>query len=98
MATETKRGNTYSKLTAGGPASVIAGPARLVRLIVTTVPTTACTFWDNAAGDNSGNVIHIIPANAAAGTIYELDFPALLGISATIGTSGVVNCVFSKHS
>ena len=98
MATEVKRGNAYKKLSAGGPAAVIQSPARLVRLIVTTSPTAVSTFYNNAAGDGSGDVVHIIPANTAVGTIYELDFPCTAGIAATIGTAGVVNCVFSQHS
>lgn len=65
----------------GGVQTVKAGPGRLLKVIVTTATaTSACTVYDNAS-TNSGTQLLVIPASAAAGTVYDLNLPAVNGIT-----------------
>lgn len=66
---------------AGGAGVVKAAAGRLCRIIVTTLGTAAMTFYDNASAA-SGTALFVIPASAAAGTIYNLQMPAANGIYA----------------
>jgi hypothetical protein len=61
--------------------NVAAGPARLCRVVVQALGTAALTFYDNPSAA-SGTKLFIIPASAAAGTIYDVQMPALTGITA----------------
>jgi hypothetical protein len=63
------------------------GPGRLCRaVVITTMLTTPLTFYDNASGTATGPVLGVIPNNATAGTIFDFEEPANVGISAVGGT------------
>lgn len=67
-------------------------PAWLCRVIVTATGSAAMFLYDNALGDNSGNIIAALPASAAVGSIYDFEVDALLGISAPAvsGTPAII--------
>jgi hypothetical protein len=57
-------------------------PGRLLKAVVTVATTTsAVTFYDTAAGTATGTVLLVIPAAAAAGTVYDINLPAANGIT-----------------
>lgn len=68
---------------AAASQAVKASPGRLCSLVITTTGTAAASstvnIYDNAAA-NSGTVIGSIPGNAAAGTRFPFDMPAMNGI------------------
>jgi hypothetical protein len=65
----------------GGVVTVKAGAGRLHKIIVTVATTTtAVTVYDNASAA-SGTVLAVIPAAATAGTVYDINLPALNGIT-----------------
>lgn len=67
---------------------VKTGAGRLCRVLVTTAGTAALTFYDNATGGStSGNILGYVPANAAAGSVYDFQFLASTGIQAPGGAS-----------
>lgn len=76
-------GRTSTAIAASTATNTVikASPGRLARLLVTTAGTTAMSFYDNAS-TNSGTVIALIPASAAAGTLIDAQAPALNGITA----------------
>src|SRR6185312_16141529 len=59
---------------------VKAAPGRLCQVLVTAVGTNPMAIWDNAAG-HTGTIIGLIPASAAAGSIYNIQMPASAGIT-----------------
>jgi hypothetical protein len=66
---------------AGGVQSLKGGPGRLMKILVTVAPTTnPVTVYDNASAA-SGVVLAIIPAATVAGTVYDVNLPANLGIT-----------------
>lgn len=72
--------------TAGASGSGTAGclkatQGRIAKLIVTAAGTAATFIYDNALGNNTGNVIGYIPASPTVGTVYTFDMPANNGIS-----------------
>lgn len=69
-------------VTLGGAQVVKGAPGRLLKVSVTTaVASAAVTIYDNATGAASGTPLAVIPSGAAAGTLYDLNLPALAGIS-----------------
>lgn len=71
----------------GGVNTVKAGAGRLLKIIVTVATTVAaCTVYDNAT-TNSGTVLAVIPAATAAGTVYDINLPAVNGITVNGGAS-----------
>jgi hypothetical protein len=82
----TNRVNTGGSLSAFIPANngatfvVKNAPGRLMKVTVTATGTAAATFYDNASAA-SGNKLLVVPANAAAGTIYDLQCVAVSGIT-----------------
>ena len=76
-------------ITLGGTQVVKASPGRLVKVSVTTVTASAAvTIYDNAS-TNAGTPLLVIPIAAAAGTIYDVQLPALNGITvASTGATG----------
>lgn len=79
---------TVASLSASGGVQVVkAGPGRLLKVIVTTATTVAaCTVYDNAT-TNSGTQLLVIPAATAAGTVYDVNLPAVNGITVNGGAS-----------
>lgn len=77
-------GNDMATIAAGTVANTVVktGTGRLCKVIVTTLGTAAMTFYDNAS-TTSGTVIGYIPASAAAGTVYNFNFPHSNGIVAS---------------
>lgn len=65
----------------GAPVVIKAGPGRLCRIVVTALGTALINIYDNASAA-SGTILFTIPASAAAGTIYDVQMPAALGIVA----------------
>lgn len=76
-------------LTAG--THILKGnPGTIHRLIVGTISSTATVIFDAASGAASAaNTIYTVPTAAVAGTIIELEFPCVNGLSITVGTGGV---------
>jgi hypothetical protein len=67
---------------ASGLAVLKAKPGRLVMATVTVATTTnPVTFYDNALGTATGTVLLVIPAAAAAGTVYAVSLPCLNGLT-----------------
>ena len=66
---------------AAASQAVKASPGRLASVIITTTGAGAgpVLIYDNPS-TNSGTVIGAIPGNAAAGTRFPFDMPALAGI------------------
>lgn len=61
--------------------TTIKGAAgRLCKVLVTSAGTNALLIYDNATG-HTGTIICSIAANAAAGTLVDLQMPAALGIT-----------------
>lgn len=73
-------------VTLGGVQTIKAGAGRLMKVVVTTVTASAATtIYDNASA-GSGTPLLVIPAAAAAGTVYDVNLPAVNGI--TVSSSG----------
>lgn len=73
-------------LTATGAVKASAG--RLLKVVVTTVlGAGAITIYDNAS-TNSGTVLMVIPSTTAAGTVYDINLPAVNGIYASFASTG----------
>jgi hypothetical protein len=78
-------------VTLGGTVVVKPSAGRILRVVVTTVTASAtCTVYDNAS-TNSGTALLVIPTAAAVGTIYNLDLPAVNGI--TVYSSGATGAI-----
>lgn len=72
---------TQTVSASGGVQSIKAGPGRLMKILVTVAPTTnPVTVYDNASAA-SGVILAIIPAATVAGTVYDVNLPATLGIT-----------------
>jgi hypothetical protein len=72
---------TTQPVTLGGTVTVKAGAGRLLKVIVTTVTATAvATIYDNASA-GSGTPLMVIPIAAAVGTVYDVNLPAVNGIT-----------------
>lgn len=82
-------GISASAIAAAATNTVVkSGAGRLCRVMVTTAGTAALTFYDNATGGStSGNILGYIPANAAAGSVYDFQFVASTGIQAPGGSN-----------
>ena len=74
-------------VTAGKIVSAV--PARLCRVLVTTVLGGALTIYDNASAA-AGTIIGVVPSGTAAGTVVDFGMPAANGIFAVLATSGAV--------
>lgn len=75
-----------ANLTIGTTQTVKAGPGRLLKVIVTTVTATAVTtVYDNASAA-SGTILMTVPIAAPVGTVYDVNLPAVNGI--TVGGAG----------
>ena len=69
---------------------VKSGPGRLLKISVTTaLSAAAITIYDNASAA-AGTVLFVIPASAAAGSVYDVNLPAVNGIYASFGGTGSV--------
>jgi len=82
-------GISTSAIAAAATNTVVkSGAGRLCRVMITTSGTAALTFYDNATGGSTtGNILGVIPANAAAGSVYDFQFIASTGIQAPGGAS-----------
>jgi len=63
------------------------GKTTLTQVIIIVAGTAAVTFYDNVAGDNSGDAIGALPATTSIGQIFRFECPAYVGISATGGAN-----------
>ena len=73
--------STQGVSASGGIVTLKQGPGRFAKAVVTTATTTtAVTVYDNAS-TNSGTPLLVIPAAAAAGTIYAVDLPFVNGLT-----------------
>ena len=87
----------YAALTQSltGTGAVKAAPGRLVKIVVTTaLSAAAVTVYDNASAA-SGTVLFVIPASTPAGTVYDVNLPALAGIYASFAGTGTVTFGYS---
>jgi len=82
-------GISTSAIAAAATNTVVkSGAGRLCRVMITTSGTAALTFYDNATGGSTtGNILGVVPANAAAGSVYDFQFIASTGIQAPGGAS-----------
>ncbi len=82
-------GGTLTQYVPGnsGVIAVKNSSGRLASVIVIVTGTTQLNFYDNAS-QASGTPIGAIPANAAVGSVYAFNSPALQGIVA----NSVANC------
>jgi hypothetical protein len=67
-------------------AAIKASAGALHKVVVTTLGTAALSFYDHASAA-SGTILFTIPASAAVGSIYDIQFPAALGIWCASGTN-----------
>lgn len=81
----TSGGRQTTAIAAAGSANIKATPGRLAKVLVTTAGTAVLTFYDNAAGGSTGTIIGVVAANAAVGTLLDVQMPAAAGISAVGG-------------
>ena len=79
-------------LSATGAVKASAG--RLCSIIVNTTTSAAVTIYDNAAAA-SGNILFVIPASTAVGTIYKPDISAVNGIYASFAGTGALAIGFN---
>lgn len=86
LLSSTGGASTAAVAAAAAAAAIKASAGRLHRVLVTTAGTASLTFYDNASAA-SGTILGFIPANAAAGTIYDLQMPAANGIWCASGTN-----------
>jgi hypothetical protein len=82
-------GKTTTSIAAAATNTVVkASPGRLCRVMVTTPGTVALIFYNNATGGSTtGDILGYIPANAAAGSVYDFQFAATVGIQAPGGAN-----------
>ena len=77
-----------ASLSATGAVKASAG--RLFKIVVTTVlGAGAVTVYDNPSAA-SGTILFVIPATTAAGTVYDINLPAVNGIYASFASTGAV--------
>ncbi len=83
-------------LTLGGTQVIKGAAGRLMKVVVTTVTASATlTFYDNASAA-SGTALLVVPAAAAAGTVYDVNLPAVNGVYASSsGATGAVTVAWS---
>jgi hypothetical protein len=67
-------------ITAAGTTTLKAGPGRLMTVIVTASAAGVVTVYDNAT-TNTGTVLFATPASPAVGTVYNVNLPAVFGIT-----------------
>jgi hypothetical protein len=83
-----------------GLQTVKSSPGRLMKIVVTTTLTAAdgnLTFYDNAQGQASGTVLAVVAQGTVAGTIIDVNMPALNGISAN-GANSAAGAVTVGYS
>jgi hypothetical protein len=85
-------GRFYTKI-AAATVGVKSGPGRVFKIIV-VAGTGTVSVYDNAAGDGSGNVLWT-KTTVAVGDIYNVDIPAMVGISAQAAAATTVNVTWS---
>lgn len=78
--------NTTPVGAAATAAAIKASAGTLHKIVVTTLGTAALSFYDNATAA-SGTILFTIPASAAVGSIYDVQFPAANGIWCASGTN-----------
>jgi hypothetical protein len=82
----------YTLVPATTAATVVikGAPGRLRMVSVTTTGTGSASWVNiyNNASAGSGDVLLAVPSNAAAGTLYNVNMPADLGITALQVTNG----------
>lgn len=83
-------------VTLGGTTVIKNAPGRLMKVIVTTVTASAAlTFYDSTSAA-SGTALLVVPAAAAAGTVYDVNLPAVNGVvAASSGATGNVTVAWS---
>lgn len=70
-------------------STVKAGPGRLLKMVITTALSAAVTVYDNT-GAASGTVLFATAATPAAGTVYDVNLPAVNGIYASFAGTGAI--------
>lgn len=82
-------GVSTTAIAAAATNTVVKSSAgRLCRVLVTASGTATLTFYDNATGGStSGNILGVVPANAATGSVYDFQFYASTGIQAPGGAN-----------
>lgn len=80
-------GNSNAAIATGSSTTTIKnGPGRLCRIVITAAGTAAFTVYDNTAG--SGTALFVSPTSTSVGTIYDLQMPAMVGITVVNVASG----------
>lgn len=83
---KTASGGQSSFLNATAGTIVKASPGRVGKVIVQITPTATAYVLDSVtAAQTAANTVLTIPIGTVAGTIYNLDFPCLTGISVVPG-------------
>mgnify|MGYP001566741829 CR=1 FL=1 len=79
-----KTGGASKTAVAAGTTSadsvVSAAAGRLYKIIVIATGSAAVSIYDNATA-STGTVLFTVPANAATGTIYNVELPVSAGIT-----------------
>jgi hypothetical protein len=88
--------NRNFPVTLGALQVVKAAPGRIYKVSVTTITAAAIvTIYDNASLA-SGTPLLVIPIGATAGTVYDVQLPAALGITVqSTGATGNVTVGYS---
>jgi hypothetical protein len=75
-------GSHTTAVAAGHAADTVISAASgfLVNALVTAAGTNAMAIYDNAT-THSGTIVGYIPANAAAGSVYQFQMPVASGIT-----------------
>lgn len=76
-----------NKAAASATAQLWTGATVLNTLTITVAGTAAVTFYDNVAGDNTGDIVGVLPATTSAGQIYPFNCPVFNGLSAVAGAN-----------
>lgn len=78
-----------------GTGAVKGSAGRLLKISVTTgLSAAAVTIYDNPSAA-SGTVLFVIPASAPAGSVYDVNLPAVNGIYASFAGTGTVTFGYS---
>jgi hypothetical protein len=78
-----------------GTTQVKVGVGRVAKVTVVAAIATGAVTIDDAAATGTPNTILDIPVGAAAGTVYQLDWPVKLGIAANFAGTGTIAISFT---
>lgn len=68
-------------VSAAGTQTIKQSAGRLMKVVVTASAAGTVTIYDNASA-GSGTILLAIPASPTVGTVYDVNLPAVNGITA----------------